>query len=499
MLWYHVDRLERLLKLLGPMAEMSPGILTFVQYHIPSDRWERFFFYANRVRQLECTESYPEIHHRSFATLSISRPVLHVLPNVTHLTWKKDPARPSASLTLCLMFLTPNLKSLSVRTGLGSIQADLFAIDNFFRNVVVRSPLIEHIDFRSEIPFHNIGPVLSKFLSSLSHLKSVRLSDSLLSSDLVTALAKCPDLEAIRIADPEEPTNRGQELADLENFMPVLRDGAFPSIKIMQFKAHLWNATRFLQSLFPASRLQSLAIRTLRYEPHENIGGLFSVVAEACPGIQDLELSIDFAVENEENEPIPFAVLEPLLQCGSLVQFTICAPSPLDLDDAGAALLASHWPKMQVLNLNSSPLPRHPERIRLTFTALNSFATHCPSLRHLGICVRPLVPPLKARTPLRKLVTFTFSVSDYGFDFEELALFLTDVLPSKCRIVGKAVYPMLADVNLTVHSHFARSQLLLEKTLGLLDMLRRVHGKYSERLRALEEEVLRLKVESTAK
>jgi hypothetical protein len=368
----------------------------------------------------------------------------------------------------------------------------LFAIDNFFRDVALRSARIESIDFRSEISFHKMGPVLSNFITSLPRLKYIKLSDSLVTSDVVTALAKCSDLEVVQITDPDP----SQESADLENFMPVLEDGAFPSIKAIGFKAHLWNATHFLQSAFPASRLRSLMIWTLRYESYENINSFFAVVAEACPSIEGLVLSVDFAVEGQENEPIPFSALEPLFQCRSLAQFSLIAPSPLDMDDAQAALLASHWPKMNLLNLNPCPNPRHPEKINLTLMAMSSFATHCPSLRFLGICVRPsVVPALEACTLLPKLTTFSLTLSDHDFDFEELALFLTNVLPSTCKLDGRAVYPMFAHVDRTVHAHFARTQLKLEKTLGLLPTLRRLHRQYIERLGTLEDEVQRLRTQ----
>jgi len=386
-----------------------------------------------------------------------------------------------------------------VRTGVNSSQGHLFAIDNFFRDVALRAARIEHIEFRSEIPFHNMGPVLSNFLSSLPLLRSVKLSDSLLSSDVVTALAKCPDLEAVRITDPG--TSSEQESADLENFMPVLEDGAFPSIKVMHFKAHLWNATRFLQPAFPASRLRCLAIRTLKYESYENISGFFGVVAEACPNIESLALNVDSRVGDQEYEPIPFAALEPLLQCGSLAQFSLTAPSPLDLDDTQAALIALHWPRMQNLHLNSCPISPLGTN-RLTFMTLSSFAMHCPSLQHLEICVQPgVIPPLEARTRFRKLITFTFSVSENCYDIEELALFLSDVLPSTCRVTGNTEYLLGSGGHHLGRAHVRRCQLMLEKVLGLLPILRKVHAQYHERLRTLEGKVhrLRLAVDSMVK
>lgn len=85
------------------------------------------------MRNLEYGDSSRLIHKQTFATLAISRPVLHLFPNLTHLTWAKDPARPGPSLVLALLFLNPTLQSLKVVTGKEPYEGDLAAIANFFR------------------------------------------------------------------------------------------------------------------------------------------------------------------------------------------------------------------------------------------------------------------------------------------------------------------------------------------------------------------------------
>lgn len=429
--------------------------------------------------------------------------MLNLLPNLTHLTWNTEPARPTVSLTLCLLFLTPSLKSLVVRTGVSPSQGDLFAIANFFRDVALRSPRLEHIEFRSDIPFHNMGPVLSNFLTSLPRLKKVKLSDSLLSSDVVTALAKCSDLESVAITKPgSDATLSEQESADLENFMPFLEEGAFPSIKTMGFKAHLWNATHFLQSAFPASRLLILEVRTVRYESHDDIASFFVAVAAACPTIESLSLEVCREARAWENEPVPFAALEPLLQCRFLVIFVLLGPWPLDLNDAQAATLASHWPRMQVLHLNAAPLPSlYSGQIRLTFMALSSFAMHCPHLQSLAICVQPLfVHSLEVLPYLPRLKILEVSITDGDFNSEELALFLNEVLPSTCVMVGKAIYPYhdTSSANHADYAQYTRSRSGIEKTLLLLPTLRKLQRQYRKKLTVLEEEVQRLNLKAVS-
>ena len=378
---------------------------------------------------------------------------------------------------------------------MSSSQGDLFAIDNFFRDVALRSPRLKHVEFRSDIPFHVMGPVLSNFLTSLPRLKKVKLSDSLLSSDVVTALAKCSDLESVAITNPGSDTTSSseQESADLENFMPFLEEGAFPSIKAMEFKAHLWNATHFLQSAFPTSRLSILEVRTVRSESHEDVNSFFAAIAAACPTIESLSLDVCRVVGVWNNEPAPFAALEPLLQCRFLAMFTLRAPWLLDLNDAQAATLASYWPRMRVLDLNASPLQSYSGRIHLTLMALSSFAMHCPYLQSLAICVQPLfLSSLEVLPHLPNLEVFEVNISSGDFDSEELALFLTEVTPATCTIVGKAIYPHFSSTNQASYAQYTQSQYGIETTLLLLPMLRKLQRQYREKLRVLEEEVQRL-------
>ncbi|RDB19966.1 hypothetical protein Hypma_013057 [Hypsizygus marmoreus] len=493
-LWYRVDRLERLFSLLGPMGEVGPQLITFIQYHISSDRWDRFSFYANRVRRLECTDTSPDIHYQSFSTVSISRPVLHLVPNLTHLTWRKDPARPAASLVLCLLFLSPELESLSVETGGPSYtEGDLFAIGNFFEDVLRRSPRIQHLEFRTDIPFHDMGPALSNFLGSLYELRSVLLSHALLSSDVVTALAKCPLLEAVRMTDPYATTEVQEDAGDLQNFMPVMEHGAFPSIREMHINAHLWNVLLFLRSEFPTTRIRRLLVKTLSPEINESIAQFFALVAETCPEIEELGLSVQYGAADEDAESLLFPALEPLLSCASLKMLTLCLALPLEIDDTEAAQMASHWPLLQNLNLNPAPAILRSADKHLTFAALMSFAQYCPDLRNLSIYIQSsIIPELGARKLLPNLETLVLGLIGTSYSIEELALFLTDVTPPTCLLSGT---PYITS-ELRVHTHVA--QLKLDKVFALLPMLRSIHAQYRERLRTLEADVERLTLAATS-
>ncbi|KAF8076907.1 hypothetical protein FPV67DRAFT_1777291 [Lyophyllum atratum] len=479
-LWSRVDRLDRLLRLLGPMGEIHSQLVTFLQLHIPSDRWERFSFYATSaafgVHRISSGDPSPVLFD-----YVLSRPVFTFF-RTSPITWKKKilrAQRPHSS------------SSLSVETGHSSDQGDLFAIDNFFKDVVYRSPRIEHLEFRSGIPFHDIGPFLSNFLIGLHGLKTVLLSDALLTSDVITALAKCPLLESIRMPDALESAEIHEETDDLQNYMPVIGAGGFPNLREMNIKAHLWNVVSSLQTDFPAARLQRLVVRTLSFENSWDIGIFFTSVAGACPQLEVLALSVQYGGVEEDSESFPFAFLKPVVRCTSLTTFTLNMPLPLDIDDTEATQMAISWPRMQDLHLNPFPAVQRPAGKHLTFGVMASFAQHCPDLQVLGLYVQSSsIPPPASRKIISKLEIFTLGLIGTGYSVDDLALFLTDVTPSKCRITGHS-YIFLADtIGLQAHIHVAESK--LKKIFSLLPMLRSIHAQYQERLRALEAEVQRL-------
>ncbi|KAG5642683.1 hypothetical protein DXG03_002341 [Asterophora parasitica] len=485
-LWNRVDRLDRLLRLVGPMEEIN-SYLTFVQSHISNDRWERFTFYANLVRYLEVTDRPPEIHHQSFSTLAITRPVLHILPNLTHLTWKKDPSSPPSSLFLCLLFLNPGLKSLSVETGRGSEQGDLFAIGNFFNDVVHRSPCIENLEFRSKMLFRDIGPCLSKFFIGLRCLKTVLLSDTLLTSDVITALAKCPLLESVRMI-PMFDSFGTDEGEDVRNFIPVIEHGAFPQLQEMEIRAHLWNVVSLLQSEFPAGRLWRLVVRTLIMEDNASIAAFFTQVAEACHGLEVLALSVQKGSIEDDSENYTFASLQPILRCTSLTAFTLKLPLPLDIDDTEASLIASAWPRGRHLILNPFPTSKRPTRKHITLDALMAFAQCCPEIQSLGLFILPsFISQSPDRKVMPKLDSLKLGLSGVLYTVENLALFLADITPLTCSVTGASY---LHDIDSAEAHRVARVK--WRKVIALLPTLRSIHAQYQTRLRALEAEVHRL-------
>lgn len=393
-------------------------------------------------------------------------------PNLTHLSWEKNAHLPGQSLTWCGLFLSRNLKSLEVLTGWDTFKIDVAIVNDFFSVASIRAPHLESFTFGSSFLYHAVGPGLSKLLASLTMLKSVRLDDAFLSSEVIETLATLPDLEEVRIPPPIN-YNAFEKTSDPDTILPTLGNGAFPSIKVLELKVPLSTLHPFLKPPFPVAQLQRLVIRTPRAESPAQIRAFFSTIATECPTINHIKLYIHTTVYHADFSPLPFSCLAPLLACRSLTALVLGTPSVLELDDAQAAAAASSWPQMRKLRLfaHMAFRPRNVAwPMRATCAALSAFAKHCPDLRNLDISVHLSgIPPPGARTPFQNLdfLDLGVGVGAAKYSRREVATFIAEVTPPGSVVYGTAlVHPE------ELHNTWKHEE-RLEETLSMVASLRR--------------------------
>lgn len=500
--WYHVYRLNALLSLLGPMEQTDDGLYvsissgriphiqilihesqTFIQPHISPERWERFLFYAKRTHSLEYSGfRYGAIHPQSLATVAISRPFLHILPNLTHLTWYHHLEEPATTLMLSIPFMSPNLQSIKAHSEWDTNWGDKFPMRDFLRHIVVRSPHIQHLSLISDGPTSlELDAVLTNSISALYNLKTVLLSDTLLTANVVSVLSTCPHLEAI-FQQESQPSPVG-------NSLPVLKNGAFPNLKEIHLQASLTSVIPFLRPPFPAAGLRWLSISTLTPESHGTISGFFETVGKYCTNIDGLELNAHLANHEDVQEPLPFAAVEPLLACKSLSSLSIDTPFFLNIEDTHLALMVSNWPRLRKLHLNPQPWPYPSHHIRLTFEIFRIFSRHCPDIEHLGVYIQPTIPT-EPCGPLPKLQKLALGSNTVLYSVEDVAFFLTGVTPPTCTFAVE--YSRTPPPEWVLGSALYESAKCLETAISLVPMMRKVDVLYRERLSALEGEIGRL-------
>jgi hypothetical protein len=376
--------------------------------------------------------------------------------------------------------MSPSLTNLTVTIASSIYQEGLVSIGNFFRDIALRSPHMQHLGLLLDSPNSPVlALMLSKSINAFHELKTVLLSEVFHTTDMLKTLSTFPHLEAIRLPSYSfsSPFEGGDNYS-----LPILPTGAFSNIREIHMQASLTSMIRFLQPPFPATCLRQLAISSAWVENYSTIGLFFESVGSACANIDTLLFKVHAMDFEEISNPLPFSCLEPLLACKSLISLSLDMPIFLDLDDTHAALMASSWPRLQRLHLNPHPWTHFSHDIRLTFGVLNILAKGCPDIQYLGVYVQPTLP-MEPWNPLPKLQHLVLGSNAYSYSVEDIAFFLTLVTPPTCEFNVEPI---------THHLILSYYRERLKKVFSLVSIMRKVDEQYRERLNALEEEVQRI-------
>ncbi|KAG6811741.1 hypothetical protein H0H92_006007 [Tricholoma furcatifolium] len=454
---------------------------TFVQSHIASEQWPRFYYYSKRIRHLKVTDDPVQVHRDAFTRLALGRQVFHLLPNLTHLTWDMDTFNmPTASLGLSLLLLMPKLEGLSLLPTVRVMtEAGLTHFEEFFNEVIHRSPGIETFQFTADVDL--LGPALSRFLTRLLNLRSVKLAEALLTSDTISALSRSQYLQSIHIE-----VHRDIDVGNIHrrSFLPLIKPGSFPCLEEIELKAGLSDIMSFLKRPnFPATCLRRLFVQTQVLENTSTIGAFFAVVADHCPTIQEFILCVAYRLEQHPS-CLPFTAVEPLLRCKSVTHFSLDMCVPVEIDNAIASRVATAWPRLQEFRLIASPVVVKPREKYLTFEVMSIFAHHCPLLRELSIYIQPLdIPPPSTCNPLPNLKILSLGLMSASYTPDEFASFLGEITSAKCNVGAQMIDFSMSGDGPPVSKE---TNMKLQQTLSRIPAFRNVHAHYQARLKDLE-------------
>lgn len=137
-----------------------------------------------------------------------------------------------------------------------------------------------------------------------------------------------------------------------------------------------------------------LYVESPNFETPSAVHQLLIAVSENCQMLKLLTLIsprrapvLDMTEENNASQRVGMDTLKPLLACANLTSFEIIHQLPLLLKQEDVEILATRWPSLETLNLNSEPLNLvSPE---LTLEALLPFAQHCNRLSALSFFSTP--------------------------------------------------------------------------------------------------------------
>ncbi|RPD53877.1 hypothetical protein L226DRAFT_495192 [Lentinus tigrinus ALCF2SS1-7] len=444
--WRNVDDLPRTLRLLAPIEQCAQGH-RFCRPLEPGD-WVRFMRYASRVRTLVVTPAIDK-HLKGpliFDEIGKTRTTMNLFPKLTWLTWTSEDGD---RLRLSLMFMHENIKRFAVLLT----PSPSYSFQIYFQEIALRMPKVTRLDLRFSFSVRDIEAGLCQLVGALPKLEDITLPKYTLTPKIIEALSRKENLGVVQFEFLKH--QGGGDVADVQEWKPVLREGAFPVLYDFNVNVKLPDMLRFMNARFFPSTLRLLYVHVIEMVSPQLVRDFFLAVAEKCPHLTGLVFDYSgdpapyvFRRAIPEDELLTWNTIRPVLKCSKLTSFQLNWASPLALSQADIEELASSWPHLEVLFLNPGPMPTA-EPYPLTLHALIPFAKHCPNIRELGMYINtsdapatPLPDPAElarllglTATPFPRLRHIYFGISSIA-DSESVALFLSQLCPLGCQVVS---------------------------------------------------------------
>ena len=462
---------------------------------LPSpDDWKRFMKYSTKVRLLihQRSKSIYPLHQSTFDTVARTRTTLNILPNVHTVSWQNP------NLNLCILFMHANIRQFTFFLPLnrGSDPRP------FFLEITSRMPHLTNLDVRSFIPMHTIETDMISLIEQLPKLKKITFPRFYLTTKVAEALSRLSHLEIIEFQYSAEQ-GYGDPM-DVTPFVPILTEGAFPSLYDHSMSTTFDDAARFINTKFSPTNLTMLYIDSDFIEPPSSIHNFLSVVADNCQLLKSLALvslrdasSSEPDVDQATDVDITLDVLKPLLKLPNLSMMELIHQHQLALSQVDIELLASSWPSLETLILNNEPV--YLSRSKLTLKALLPFAKHCHKLSHLGLFLDATSvdesfyqPNL---IPFRNLKRLSMGVSIIT-DSESVSLYLSRILPLGCKLDSGITWDETTEINDSISIKIEERCQAWSKVAEMLPMLCTLRMQERERTRTVEKELEDLRMRS---
>lgn len=398
--------------------------------------------YSSRVRKLTVTPTIDEHLKGSnvFDEIAQTRTTLHLFPKLSSLTWTSESGD---RLRLSLMFMHENVKEFAVLLT----PSPGYSFSVYFQEIATRMPRLTRLDLRFSFPVREIEPGLCQLFSTLPKLQTVIMPQFTLTTKIIESLSR---KEHLGVAQFEFMDHQGVgDAMDVNDWAPVLEEGAFPALYDLSISVHLQHMLRFMTAPFFPVNLRMLYVHVMHIVPPPQVHDFLSAVAENCQSLIELVLhysgephGLVFRRNPPADDLLTWDTLRPVLKCPNLTLFELHWETPLAMSHADLEDLAASWPALETLILNPQPLPSA-EPSPLTLDALLPFARHCPRLRTLGLYISASAPHGTlgvTYTPFRSLRKLDFGVSSIA-DAAPVALFLSQLCPSDCRVTSGVNWP----------------------------------------------------------
>ncbi|KAG6849147.1 hypothetical protein H0H93_010936 [Arthromyces matolae] len=396
------------------------------------------------------------------------------------------------------MFMHKNVKSFA----LNILPENVPHVARVFDDIMTRMPNLSLLDLRFEFSVKDIEDDVVRAVLGLPNLNRIILPRFCLTNKIAETASQLSKLQTLEY-QYYWYQGRGDP-ADIVDFRPALNEGSFPSLFDLSMTITFRDATNFLSRPFSPPNLTIMYIDSPSIETPSSVLAFLTAIPDACPLLKALTLAsyidptVTFTSAPEKGDCITIDTLRPLLKCPNLTAFEIEHPYPIHLEPDDVEEIASSWPGVETLVLNTQTT--YIEQTNLTLRSLLPFARHCPKLRILGLFLNATTADFPAPDPdsayqlpifrsLRQLSMGVSLIQEEG----AVALFLSQLCPLHCGVEWGVTWDMSTE-DLEIFCSLQPRFQKWEKVAELLPLLTRLRIEERDRAHLLKKEVQDLRI-----
>lgn len=301
--------------------------------------WDRVLHYGAKIKTLIITEETSEDLLRQ---LAITRPVIHLFPNLKHLFWHSDCY---TSFSYIHLFLSPKLQEFNVGSTASSQLVEYSALEVLQENCPDLRALHIETSEGHDLDRESVS-ALQATLCSLKNLRDLWCPSACLDSDALTWLREKQGLECLAFAYTDELESE-TILQDPHTFAP-----GFKSLKSLGITVQksLDCVTALLRSV-ESPGLNSLEVTVEDIPPPGRLTDFCLSLATFC-GLTQITVNMPNARSLHDPPPrIDDAVMHPLFSLAQVECLDITS-SYISITGDCLRTMAKSWPRLSHLDLS---------------------------------------------------------------------------------------------------------------------------------------------------
>ncbi|KAJ7731242.1 hypothetical protein B0H16DRAFT_1469234 [Mycena metata] len=384
--------------------------------------WDRVLGYAARIRKISLGYGIPQLE--VLELLSLSLPAEHFLPNLQGLRWLPNDPRVFPYIRL---FTSPNLTVIEL------------SIDSSLASSSLLSLLASRFSYITDLTLRwsgGDGPTLDtlgSLVSALTHLE--RLCVPHLDP---SAYQHLPSVATLRHLSLNNFSSFPDDSGSWSHTDPT-----FSGLSHLRLRSDTITPTATaLLSTFSNTPLQSFRCESGCIPSVVTVRELCLALAGGCSRSHLRQVYLELGSEELDNPTLATItpdVISPLLIFSNLRKVRVEAGTSFALDDAFCTALATAWPRLEALTLNTNSAHGALWPSTVGLLTLTAFARHCPLLAELSITLNAqgfpdaLPHPQAQRVSQRALKYLDVARSSIDSPFD-VARFLSRTFPALTAI-----------------------------------------------------------------